>query len=197
MEQNTTPAAILVNKRRRNHLIVTLAIIATALTTVLILARGLRVDVSKVPSALLGKEAKDFNVDWLEQAGGKPADAQPTLTLNAFKGRPVILNFWASWCVSCKAEAGYFEEFWRKHQGDGLVMIGIAVQDTDEAAKEFATAFRKTYYLGIDREGRAGIDYGVYGVPETFFIDRQGIIRHKEAGPVTTQMLAEHLPKIL
>jgi cytochrome c biogenesis protein CcmG/thiol:disulfide interchange protein DsbE len=197
MEQNTSPAAQLVLKRRRNHMIATVALITTALVTILILARGLRVDVSKVPSALLGKEAKAFNVDWLEGSGGKPTDAQTMLTLEAFKGRPIILNFWASWCVSCRAEAGYFEEFWRKHQNDGLVMIGIAVQDTDEDAKAFASTFKKTYYLGIDRDGRAGIDYGVYGVPETFFIDRQGIIRHKEAGPVTTQMLAEHLPKIL
>jgi len=191
-----SPADV-IRDRKRFHIIVSATLGFFALITVVILGRGLFVDVSKVPSALLDKPAKAFVVDWLSPPALAGVENATNLRLADFAGRPIILNFWASWCVSCRAEAGYFEEFWRKHKDDGLVMIGIAIQDTDADAKRFADFFGKTYILGIDRDGKAGIDYGVYGVPETFFIDRSGIIRHKEAGPVDTKMLAEHLKKIL
>ena len=75
-------------------------------------------------------------------------------------------------------------------------MVGIAIQDTPDAAMKFAEYFGKTYILGLDEEGKAGIDYGVTGVPETFFIDRNGIIQHKEAGPVGMELLERMLVKI-
>ena len=119
-----------------------------------------------------------------------------TYTLHDLRGKVVVLNFWASWCYSCREEARFFEEFWQKYKDKGIAVVGIAIQDQDGPAIEFARQFGKTYILGLDTDGKASIDYGVYGVPETFLIDRNGVIRHKEAGPVTVAMLEKWLPLI-
>jgi cytochrome c biogenesis protein CcmG/thiol:disulfide interchange protein DsbE len=150
-----------------------------------------------IPSALMEKPALAFSAQWLQGKEHLDNPAGENFTLDSFKGRPVVLNFWASWCVSCREEARDLEAFWQTQRGASDVMVvGIAIQDTQEAAKEFAAAFGKTYILGLDVDGKASIDYGVTGVPETFFIDRSGIVRHKEAGPVTVAMLKNLLPKI-
>jgi cytochrome c biogenesis protein CcmG/thiol:disulfide interchange protein DsbE len=109
----------------------------------------------------------------------------------------LILNFWASWCVSCRTEAHELESFWKAYRDQGVKVVGIAIQDEQEAAKKFAQYYGKTYILGLDEDGKAAIDYGVSGVPETFLIDRDGVIRHKEIGPVSAAMLKNLLPKIL
>lgn len=160
--------------------------------------RGLQTNPSKVPSALLNKEAQTFEASWLQ---GQEHVAQPQekgFSMADFKGRPLILNFWASWCYSCRAEARDFEAFWQKYKDRGVAVVGIAIQDTPEAAMQFAKAFGKTYILGLDSEdGKAAIDYGVTGVPETFFIDRNGVLIHKEAGPVTAEILSQFADRLL
>jgi len=192
---DAAPVVDLLRSSRRKHLIATACLLLFAATVVGILVRGMTVDPNKVPSALLGKPALNFSVDWLQGKdliGGAPT----TMTLDAFRGKPLILNFWASWCGSCREEAAFFEAFWQKHKQTGLMMVGIAIQDTPEEAMKFARHFGKTYILGLDSSGKASIDYGVYGVPETFFIDRSGVIRHKEAGPVDENMLSKYLALI-
>jgi cytochrome c biogenesis protein CcmG/thiol:disulfide interchange protein DsbE len=185
----------LIQSSRRKHIIAMIALLAFAVTVVGILIRGLTVNPNKVPSALLGKPAKSFSVDWLQ--GQNLMDAAGNkITLESFRGKPLVLNFWASWCGSCREEAVYFENFWQKHKDEGVAILGVAIQDTEADAMKFANFFGKTYMLGLDTNGKASIDYGVYGVPETFFIDRNGIIRHKEAGPVDEKMLAEYLALI-
>lgn len=182
------------NKRR--HFLVTGVILFLGLCIVGILTKGLTIDQTKVPSVLIDKPASPFKVDWLQgqqflaQASGK------SFRLEDLKGKPLVLNFWASWCHSCREEAKDFEAFWQKHKGEDVAVVGIAIQDTPEAALEFAKYFGKTYMLGLDTDGHAAIDYGVTGVPETFFIDRQGLIRHKEAGPVSTALLDKMLTEI-
>ena len=111
------------------------------------------------------------------------------------KGRPVVLNFWASWCVSCRQEAVELEKFWQAHK-DQVLVVGIAIQDSAEDSKRFAAYFGKTYAIGLDEDGKAAIDYGVSGVPETFLIDAQGVIRHKEIGPVEATQLSQLIGKI-
>ena len=111
--------------------------------------------------------------------------------LDDFKGRPVVVNFWASWCVSCREEARELEKFWQAVKGKNVAVVGVAIQDTVEAAQKFAKQYGKTYILGLDEDGKAAIDYGVAGVPETFIIDASGVIVHKETGPVTAQKLEE------
>jgi cytochrome c biogenesis protein CcmG/thiol:disulfide interchange protein DsbE len=143
-----------------------------------------------VPSALVGKDAATFSVPILDSPDGK-------LDLSAFKGRPVILNFWASWCTSCREEAEMLETFWQMSKDKGIQVIGIAVQDSKEAALEFARRAGKTFPVGIDESGKVGLDYGVYGVPETFFIDASGIIRYKEAGPLTREVLLTEAERLM
>lgn len=177
-------------KRRISHKLISAILIAGAIGTVALLTRGLFVNVQKVPSALVGKDAAGFSVPALGGSGG-------TVNLADFKGKPVILNFWASWCTSCREEAEMLETFWQMSRETGIQVIGIAVQDTPEAAIEFARKAGKTFPLGIDESGKVGLDYGVYGVPETFFIDASGVIRYKEAGPVTREVLLTEAERLM
>jgi cytochrome c biogenesis protein CcmG/thiol:disulfide interchange protein DsbE len=179
------------------HLIVTAILIVSFATIILILFKGLDFNPTKIPSALVGKPAYPFRAEWIQGREYLPQATDASFTLEQMKGKPVVLNFWASWCVSCREEARELENFWMKHKADGLLVVGIAIQDTQEAAMRFAQAFGKTYLLGLDNEGRISIDYGVTGVPETFIINRDGVVVHKEIGPVTAEMLEKHVKSIL
>jgi cytochrome c biogenesis protein CcmG/thiol:disulfide interchange protein DsbE len=156
-------------------------VVLTAIALIVgLFAYGFTVDPKLVQSPLIGKPAPDFTVTRLGGGG--------TLRLGELRGTPVILNFWASWCVACRDEAALLE---RAHKRFGLEegavrVIGIAIQDTPEKALAFANQFGKTYFLALDNDaGDISLAYGLYGVPETFFIDDEGIIRHKQIGPVT------------
>ncbi len=174
----------------KRHLLTTVGIATFASILIGILSYGLFLDPTKVPAANIGKDAYKFNVAAVQ--GGNP---EGRLKLDDLIGKPMILNFWASWCVSCREEARELEAFWRKHREDVLV-VGIAIQDQAEEAKRFAAHYGKTYPLGLDEDGKAAIDYGVSGVPETFLIDKQGRIIHKEVGPVSSAQLEALLPKL-
>ena len=110
--------------------------------------------------------APAFTLDRLDRPG--------KLSLAAYHGRPVVLNFWASWCVPCKQEAPLLEEVWRKHRGDGLVVVGVDINDLRGDARRFARQNRMSYPLGFDGLGETSTDYGLTGVPETFFVARSG-----------------------
>ena len=179
----------------RRHILISAGIAAGFTLLIGILGYGLFLDPTRVPAANLGNPALPFNVGIVQCSEGLSLPDQ-RLKLETFKGKPVILNFWASWCVSCRAEALELEAFWRKHRSDVWV-VGIAIQDQAEEAKRFAAQYGKTYPLGVDEDGKAAIDYGVSGVPETFLIDRSGNIVHKEVGPVASAQLESLLPKIL
>ena len=185
-----------VQKLKRRHIQVTVGVLLGISLVIGILSLGLSFDPSTSTNALLGKKANSFKVLLLQDELDSRVQGRKELSLDDFKGSPLILNFWASWCVSCRHEAAIMEAFWKKYQARGIKMVGIAIQDTPDAAMKFAEYFGKTYILGLDEEGKAGIDYGVTGVPETFFIDRNGIIQHKEAGPVGMELLERMLVKI-
>ena len=160
---------------------------------VLLFAFGFTTDPKKVPSPLIDKKAPDFQVRHL-QTGEE-------ISLASLRGKPVILNFWASWCVECRAEARVLEAYHQKYgKGDlaPLQIVGIAIQDTVENAQAFAQAFGKSYFLGIDDpSGSIALDYGIYGVPETFFLDPEGVIRFKQIGGVTEAVMSDQLKKWL
>jgi cytochrome c biogenesis protein CcmG/thiol:disulfide interchange protein DsbE len=178
--------------------VLTAVFVVIAAIFLAVLWRGLRSNPDKIPSAFLGKPALPFEVVWLQGQEHLNSPRIEGFGLKDFAGKPLILNFWASWCYSCRAEASDFEAFWQRYRSKGLIVAGIAIQDSPEAAKQFAQGFGKTYILGLDAEdGRAAIDYGVTGVPETFFINREGIVIHKEAGPVSSQLLAEWADRLL
>lgn len=144
------------------------------------LAVGLQRDPHEVPSPLVNKAAPGFKVPQLILADQpfSPAD---------MKGKVWMLNVWASWCVACREEHPLLVQL----AGSQLVpVIGLDYKDKRIDALTFLKKHGDPYNLSaFDADGRVGIDYGVYGVPETFIIDKQGVIRHKQIGPITTEAL--------
>ncbi|MGH7277313.1 MAG: TlpA family protein disulfide reductase, partial [Candidatus Rokuibacteriota bacterium] len=124
--------------------------------------------------------------------GGEP------LTLEALRGKVVVVNFWASWCrPACYDEAPVLERNWKAYRERGVVVVGIDIQDTAEAARTFIRDFSLTFPNAPDPSGKVSVDYGVYGVPETFFIDRAGRVRAKHVGAVTDTAFREHVDRLL
>lgn len=192
---STAPQAI--TKARRTHFMVSIGIVVVAAVFIGVLSKGLMLDQTKVPSAIINKAAEPFRVGWVQGQEFLPAaGGNDHFSLADLKGKPVVLNFWASWCVSCREEARELEKFWKAHKGE-VHVVGIAIQDDKASAKKFADYFGKTYMIGLDEDGKAAIDYGVSGVPETFLIDKNGVIRHKEIGPVSAAMLTDLMPKVM
>jgi cytochrome c biogenesis protein CcmG, thiol:disulfide interchange protein DsbE len=149
-------------------------------------------DPKLVPSPLVEHAAPGFAVTELNT--GAP------LSLEALKGTPFVLNFFASWCVACRDEAPLLEAAYQRWGQDPqrFRVIGIAIQDTPAAARAFAKRFGKTYYLALDNDaGDISLNYGLYGVPETFFVDAKGIIRHKNIGALTPEVLEAWIPKLI
>jgi cytochrome c biogenesis protein CcmG/thiol:disulfide interchange protein DsbE len=147
------------------------------------LAVGLRLDPREVPSPLVGKPAPAFSLPQLKD----PAQAFGT---EQMKGQVWVLNVFASWCVPCLAEHPYVTELARA----GVPVVALNYKDKPEDATAWLAKHGDPYrFVAADRDGRVGIDYGVYGVPETFVIDRQGVIRFKQIGPITPEVLRDTL----
>jgi cytochrome c biogenesis protein CcmG/thiol:disulfide interchange protein DsbE len=148
-----------------------------AVPVLALLAYGFRLNPRDVPSPLVGRVAPAFTL--------RTFDGQP-IALESHRGKVVILNFWASWCYpACYEEAPALERGWRAWRERDVVVIGVAIQDTEEKARKFMGDFGLSFPVAPDQGGHVSIDYGVYGVPETFFIDRKGRIRVKHVGAVT------------
>ena len=141
---------------------------------------GLSRDPREVPSPLIGKAAPAFDLERLHEPGKR-------LATTDLKGQVWLLNVWASWCVSCRVEHPLLLEL---SKAKIVPIVGLDYKDKDAEGKAWLVQNGDPYNLSIvDRDGRVGIDYGVYGVPETFVIDKQGVIRHKHIGPVTAEAL--------
>ncbi len=149
-----------------------------------LLAYGFTTDPRAIPSTLTGKPAPDFSLPRVD--GG-------TVRLSDLRGQVVLLNFWASWCLPCREEAPLLEAAWQRTRDQGVVFLGVNIQDTAEAAWEFLRAYRISYPNLRDERNRVAIDYGVYGIPETYFIDRAGRITSKYVGALTREILAARL----
>ena len=141
---------------------------------------------STIASPLLGRSAPAFEIPLFEaDTGLTDADlVDRRLALADLEGRPVVLNFWASWCLACRDEAAVLEAGWRRYRPD-VAFVGIAVDDQADASRAFIERFGKTYLLGQDVDGSVAIDYGLFGVPETFFISDGGRILAKHVGPLS------------
>jgi cytochrome c biogenesis protein CcmG/thiol:disulfide interchange protein DsbE len=110
--------------------------------------------------------APAFTLDRLDRPG--------KLSLASYRGRPIVLNFWASWCVPCKDEAPLLEAVWKRYRDQGLVVVGVDINDLRSDARRFARENGMSYPLVFDGVGETSTDYGLTGVPETFFIARSG-----------------------
>lgn len=139
------------------------------------LAIGLRLNPKDIPSPLIGKPAPAFALPTL-------ANPAQTLSPETLKGRVWLLNVWASWCVSCRQEHPLLLQLAKMRV---TTLIGLNYKDEAPAANEWLQQLGNPYNTSVmDADGRVGIDYGVYGVPETFVIDKAGVIRYKHTGPV-------------
>ncbi len=145
---------------------------------------------SAAVNPLLGKPAPDFT---LASLGTRPA---PAIHLASLKGKPVMLNFWASWCDVCKAEAPLLQSTWQRVQSQGVVFVGIDIQDIRSDGLNFLQTYGITYPNVVDADGSVTINYGVTGVPETFFLNRQGVIVKKVIGELTERTLQSNLQLI-
>jgi len=147
---------------------------------VLFLAIGLGIDPKLVPSPLIDKPLPAFNLPKLKT----PDD---NLQSNDFQGDVVLLNVWASWCVSCRAEHPLLVELSNNNE---MMIYGLNYKDTRTNALQWLQNFGDPYRASaFDEHGLTGIDLGVYGVPETYIMDRAGIIRYKHIGPITRDAL--------
>jgi cytochrome c biogenesis protein CcmG, thiol:disulfide interchange protein DsbE len=154
----------------------------------LFLAFGLRLDPRKVPSPLIDKPAPAFSLPRLDDPRQRVAEKD-------LLGKVWLLNVWASWCVSCREEHPVLVGLSKRNV---VPIYGLNYKDERKDALAWLGQFGNPYTISImDADGRVGIDYGVYGVPETYVIDKQGVIRYKQIGPVTPEVLdAKILPLV-
>jgi cytochrome c biogenesis protein CcmG/thiol:disulfide interchange protein DsbE len=155
---------------------------------VALLYRGLSLDPKIVPSPLIGKPMPVFSLPQLENPAATLGDRD-------LRGKVSVLNVWATWCVSCRAEHAVLMELAKTGK---VNLYGLDYKDERDSAESWLAQLGNPYIANaFDQNGRVGIDWGVYGTPETFIMDRQGIIRHKHIGPLTREVLtSEILPLI-
>lgn len=145
---------------------------------------GLSRDPREVPSPLVGKAAPPFRLVQLHAA-------DKTLSVDEMKGQVWLLNVWASWCVSCRIEHPLLVEL---AKAKVVPVIGLNYKDKVDEGKAWLAQHGDPYQLSIvDADGRVGIDWGVYGVPETFVVDKAGMIRYKHIGPLSVQDLQQKI----
>ena len=153
-----------------------------------LLAYGLTRDPNIIESPLPGRPAADFA---LETLSGEE------LRLSDLRGKVVVLNFWASWCLSCEWEHPFLVETEHKYANDDVQIVGIIYQDSRANAIRYIRRMGGTWPNVIDPRSRVALEYGVYGVPETFFIDRDGVIAFKQIGPVNPSLLDTWISQLL
>ena len=170
----------------RRRLLVAVPLIAFLVLVVLFLIRLFAGDPSRIPSALIGHPAPQTVLPGLVglDRDGKPV---PGIDPNDFKGAVTVVNVWASWCVPCHDEAPLLMQL---AQNQRLRVVGINYKDEPENARRFLGRYGNPFAAaGADRNGRAAIEWGVYGVPETFLVGRDGRIDYKLVGPITPDNL--------
>ena len=160
-----------------------IALIIGFLLLVALLAVGLTRDPREVPSPLVGRPAPAFE---LPRLGGEARFSPAEM-----RGKVWLLNVWASWCVSCRDEHPVLVDFAKMKR---VPLVGLNYKDQRDDALKWLARYGDPYQFSVvDADGRIGIDYGVYGVPETYVIDRAGVIRYKQIGPVTPDVLSDKI----
>jgi len=151
---------------------------------VVLLGMGLRLDPREVPSPLVGKSAPQFSLRLLGETTGNFSPAE-------MKGKVWLFNVWASWCEACREEHPLLMQISQQ----GIVpLYGMDYKDTDADALNVLKQAGNPYQaVATDVDGKVGIDYGVYGVPETYVIDKAGVIRYKQIGPITEEVLRQKI----
>ena len=153
-----------------------------------LLLTGFGRDPRELASPLVGRPAPTWTLQTLDGA---------TLSSDDLAGRPYVMNFWASWCPPCVEEHPVLAATWEE-RGDDLTIVGVLYQNEPRDAEGFLARYGDAGYPHvIDDAGRLAIEYGVTGPPETFFVDADGIVRAKQFGPLTPELMADHLATVL
>jgi cytochrome c biogenesis protein CcmG, thiol:disulfide interchange protein DsbE len=176
-------------RKQRNLLVLLPLIIFFALAALFFYRLGVG-DPARIPSALIGRPAPATDLPPLPglERNGKMV---PGLTNATFQGAVTLLNVWASWCVPCNDEAPFLEQLTKDKR---IQLVGINYKDSPDNARRFLNRYGSPFVaIGRDEAGRTSIDWGVYGVPETFLIGRDGHIAYKLVGPITADNLASTL----
>lgn len=166
-----------------------------------LLAFGLTRDPRRIPSPLPGRAAPEFALEVMRGPESlRPEFPQPgdTVRLSDHRGEIVVLNYWASWCLACRDEHPLLMAAAQRYAPRGVRFYGILYNDTEENARSFIREMGgQGYPTLLDPGTRTAIDYGVYGVPETYFVGRDGWVAHKQIGPVTWPLLVEQIDSLL
>jgi cytochrome c biogenesis protein CcmG/thiol:disulfide interchange protein DsbE len=168
------------------------ALWAAVISLLLLLGWGL-VNVNATrPEA--GEEAPPFDVAFFN---GYEWEQRTAADLEDMRGNVVVLNFWASWCVECRLEADLIEDTWRRYQDEDVIFLGVAYADVEPNSIAYLDEFDITYPNAPDLGTDISDDYEITGVPETFFIDKQGTIQHVQIGPLNQQMMDTMIQQLL
>jgi cytochrome c biogenesis protein CcmG, thiol:disulfide interchange protein DsbE len=164
--------------------------IAALLPVIALLAYGMTLDARALPSTMPGRAAPEFALTIMESQGSAGGEQQAHLA--AHRGEVVVLNFWASWCLACRSEHAALSRVAARYWGQGVQFYGVLYNDTPpNAARYIRELGGQTYPTLLDPGSRTAIDYGLHGVPETFFIGPDGVVVHKHIGPITERQLVE------
>lgn len=167
-----------------------ITILLTLLGLLILFYQGLWGDPRSIPTVLIGTQAPNFS--------GPDVESGETITLSQYQGKVVVVNFWASWCQECKVEHDTLLKLYDRFKNHPqFVMVGINYQDEVLKAQAYLQQYGSSFRHVRDIKGALAIDYGVYGVPETFVIDQQGIIRHKWIGPIIGEVYTNLTQNVL
>jgi cytochrome c biogenesis protein CcmG/thiol:disulfide interchange protein DsbE len=171
---------------------------AVAVPFVALLGFGLTRDPRAIPSPLPGRSAPDFRLGVLRPGDYAPARIPgDTAVLSQHRGQVVVLNFWASWCLACRDEHAALSAVAREYAGQGVQFFGPTYNDTPANSTRWIEMMGGQAYPSLlDPGSRTAIDYGLYGVPETFFIGRDGRVAYKHVGPVSAALLRQKIDSL-
>ncbi|MFP5341585.1 MAG: TlpA family protein disulfide reductase [Candidatus Limnocylindria bacterium] len=173
---------------RPRWLVASLVVVAISFAVLALGTFRIPTDTRGLQGPQIDRAAPDFR---LESLDGRPA------ALSDLRGRPVVVNFWASWCIPCREEAPLLADAQSRYAGSGLQVLGVVFQDDAASARAFMERFALRYPGLLDPGGRTAIDYGVFGIPMTFVIDRGGTIRRVFLGPMAVGELRAAVEEIL
>jgi cytochrome c biogenesis protein CcmG/thiol:disulfide interchange protein DsbE len=153
-----------------------------------VLWRGLFLKPNVIPSPLIGKAAPSFHLKQLPDSSKKTSEKD-------FIGHITLVNVWATWCVACRAEHEFLLKL-SNHRD--LMLYGLNYKDDAEKAKQWLSVLGNPYQIvAFDPEGKVAIDWGVYGTPETFILDKKGVVRHKHIGPISMEVWERDLQPVI
>jgi cytochrome c biogenesis protein CcmG, thiol:disulfide interchange protein DsbE len=193
VENASVQESVRKNKRKRRIAIFCVVSLFNVGLLALILTQLLTPATHSVSDPLVGHPAPNFSLVMLHSVSGKN-----TLSLSNFKGKPIVLNFWASWCQPCKDELPLLQNAWKQMQAQkkDIVFLGIDFEESSSDATNFLQQYGITYLVGLDSSGSIASKYGVTSLPQTIFIDHNGTVTSRVPQQLTAQVLSRNLKSI-